>query len=174
MKIVVTWELINLPLIRFGRPASERNDHHAFKGKAVRVYMESTYCPEPLSTHSLDQLLGQKAAVLRTKLNVFGAELRDRFRLREQNLSALASERDQLDADVERVSRLVRYDLREPRDLSPFVQQRAQLYQELRRQTVTCWTDLVPVVRDLLEVWEALEQSRSRSHFLHHARPGTA
>lgn len=134
--------------------------------------MDSSYSDEPLSTHSLDQLLGQKAALLRTKLNVFGAELRDRFRLREQSLAALASERERLEADVERVSRQVRYDLREPRELSPFVQQRAQLEQELRRQTVDCWTDLVPVVRDLLEVWEALEQSSARSLFLHHARPG--
>ncbi len=118
---------------------------------------------DQLSSHSLDQLLGQKAALLRTKLNVLGAELRDRFRLREQNLSALADECERLDADMEQVSRLVRYDLREPRDLSPFVQQRAQLDQELRRQTTACWTDIVPVVRDFLGVWEALEQSRARS-----------
>ena len=136
--------------------------------------MESESSSEELSTHSLDQLLGQKADLLRTKLNVLGAELRDRFRLREQNLSGLAGESERLDADVERVSRLVRYDLREPRDLSPFVQQRAQLDRELRRQTTACWTDIVPVVRDFLDVWEALEQSRARSSFLHHARPGAA
>jgi len=136
--------------------------------------MDSSDSAEPLSTHRLDQLLGQKAAVLRTKLNILGAELRDRFRLREQNLSSLASESGRLIADGERVSRLVRYDLREPRDLSPFVQQRAQLAQELRRQTTACWTDSVPVVRDFLDVWEALEQSRARSLFLHHARPGAA
>lgn len=153
---------------------SERNDHNAFKGQCVLVVMESESSPEALSSHSLDQLLGQKADLLRTKLNVLGAELRDRFRLREQNLSAVAMECERLDADVDRVSRLVRYDLREPRDLSPFVQQRAQLDQELRRQTTACWTDIVPVVRDFLDVWEALEQSRARSLFLHHARPGAA
>ena len=136
--------------------------------------MDASDSDDQLSSHSLDQLLGQKAALLRTKLNVLGAELRDRFRFREQNLSGLAGESERLDADVERVSRLVRYDLREPRDLSPFVQQRAQLDQELRRQTTACWTDIVPVVRDFLEVWEALEQSRARSLFLHHARPGAA
>jgi hypothetical protein len=131
--------------------------------------MESPSVPESTSSHSLDQLLGQKSSLLRTKLDVLGAELRDRFRLREQNLSALAGESEQLDADVERVSRLVRYDLREPRDLGPFQQQRAQLDAELRRQRVDCWQDVVPVIRDFLEVWEALEQARARAIFLNDA-----
>ena len=136
--------------------------------------MESTYSFAPASTHGLDQLLGQKAVLLRTKLNVFGAELRDRFRLRERNLGRIHEEREQVEADQSRVTRLVGYDLREPRDLSPFQQQLAQLDQERRRQAVDCWANIVPVVRDFLDVWEALGQARTRALFLNHAGTGTA
>lgn len=136
--------------------------------------MESTYSFTTSSTHSLDQLLGQKTELLRTKLEVFGAEIRDRFRLRERNSECIQTERERAGADLNRVNLLVGYDLREPRDLAPFHQQLAQLDQEHRRQNTDCWADIVPVVRDFLEVWEALEQARARACFLHHAGTGTA
>jgi hypothetical protein len=124
--------------------------------------------------HGLDRILNQKAGLLRTKLNVLTNELCDRVRLREENLERLAGEREQVEHDLNRIVRLARYDLREPRDLGTFHQQRAQLDAELRRQRVDCWQDVVPVIRDFLEVWEALEQARARAMFLNDAGHGTA
>ena len=95
--------------------------------------------PDPsLSMHGLDLILNQKAGLLRTKLNVLTNELCDRVRLREENLERLAGEREQVEHDLNRIVRLARYDLREPRDLGTFHQQRAQLDAELRRQRVDC------------------------------------
>lgn len=126
------------------------------------------------SMHGLDLILNQRADLLRTKLSVLTNELCDRVRLREQNLERLAGERERVESDLCRVARLARYDLREPRDLGPFHQQRAQLDAELRRQGVDCWQDVVPVIRDFLEVWEALEQARARAIFLNDAGHGAA
>src|ERR1051325_9842992 len=55
-------------------------------------YMPTTKVTED----SLDDFLGQKTNILKTKLEVFATEMFDRFRIRAQNLSRIADDQQHL------------------------------------------------------------------------------
>jgi hypothetical protein len=44
-----------------------------------------------------------------------------------------------------------------------------QLEAQRRDQDVQCWRDVVLVMRDFLDTWDAHEQAKDRSIFLNHA-----
>lgn len=125
------------------------------------------------SPDGLENLLHNKSQILRTKLEVFALEILDRLGHRERNLRRIADTTGQVDDALRRVGRLATYQLRSARELEPLYRQRFQLDQERRSQDTDAWRDFVPVMRDFLEVWEALEQAKSRAAFLNHAGSGT-
>lgn len=134
---------------------------------------ETPFEPAGGSDDGLESLLHNKTRILRTKLEVFGREITDRFGLREQNLQRIADNAGRVDESLRRTARLATYQLRSPREVEPFYRQQFQLELERRSQDTDCWRDIVPVIRDFLEVWEALEQAKSRAIFLNHAGSGT-
>jgi hypothetical protein len=120
----------------------------------------------------LENLIGLKSRILQTKLQVLAAEIGQRWFLRQQNQTLIRDEEERVNQEQVRLSRQVNYQLREPRDLAAFQQQRFRLDQEQRDQETACWKDIVPVLRDFLEVWEAHEQAKARAMFLNHAGSG--
>jgi len=146
---------------------------HSLYGTTVEIANDddSAYPEQPEA--DLEALLGQKSKLLGAKLNVLAAEIHDRLFFWDRNLTRIRENQDHANDSLSRLARLTNYQLREPRDLAPFYQQRFRLEQERRDQDVNCWRDLVPVIRDFLYVWEAHEQARARSIFLKHAGSGT-
>jgi hypothetical protein len=120
----------------------------------------------------LENLIGLKSHILKTKLEVLATEIAQRWFLRQQNQTLIRDEDERVNQEQARLSRQVNYQLREPRDLAAFQQQRFRLDQEQRDQETACWKDIVPVLRDFLEVWEAHEQAKARAMFLNHAGSG--
>ena len=67
---------------------------------------------------------------------------------------------------LEKLDRTARYHLRDHREKEPFYKQMFELEKEKRDQDVTCWNDVVMVMRDFLTTWEAHEQARARARLL--------
>src|SRR5437867_3991576 len=134
--------------------------------------------PDPDRTNgsktALDQLLGGKSRILRTKLDVLALEMRERFRIWDRNLERIDRDKERVTEIAERISRLANYHLRDHREKSELYEELANLEAERRSQDVECWRDIVMVMRDFLGVWEAHEQAKARAIFLDYAGPGTA
>jgi hypothetical protein len=128
--------------------------------------------PTATGNDDLENLIGLKSHILKTKLEVLATEIAQRWFLRQQNQALIGDEGERVNREQARLSRQVNYQLREPRDLTAFQQQRFRLDQEQRDQETACWKDIVPVLRDFLEVWEAHEQAKARAMFLNHAGSG--
>ena len=114
----------------------------------------------------LDRLFDQRTAILRTKLEVFASELLDRLRIRTRNLVAISENHERLNQMVEATSRQANYHFRDHKEKSVFYQLSFDLERQKRSEDVECWRDVADVMKDLLNVWEAMEQAKSRSMFL--------
>ena len=121
----------------------------------------------------LDHLLHGKSRLLRSKLEVLAAEIHTRLALWDRNLTRIDGEKSNVSNLLERSSRLARYHLRDQHDVGQLRDSAAQLESQRRDQDVQCWRDVVLVMRDFLDVWEAHEQAKNRSIFINHAGPGT-
>jgi hypothetical protein len=118
---------------------------------------------------ALDHLLHSKSRILRTKLEVFASEIQARFAMWDRNLDRIGSEKEQVEALLNHSTRLVRYHLREPNDVTRLRESSLQLDAQRREEDIHCWRDVVMVMRDFLDTWEAHEQAKSRSIFINHA-----
>jgi len=125
--------------------------------------------PTDGSKTALDQLLGVKSRVLRTKLEVLSSEMAERLRIWDRNLERIDADKERVTVVMERISRLAEYRLRDHREKSELYEEIFGLETERRSQDVECWRDIVMVMRDFLAVWEAHEQAKARAIFLDHA-----
>jgi len=134
-----------------------------------------TPAPKPTngSKTALDQLLGGKSRILRTKLDVLALEMKERLRIWDRNLERIDHDKERVTELAQRISRLANYHFRDHREKSELSEQLVDLETERRSQDVECWRDIVMVMRDFLAVWEAHEQAKARAIFLDHAGLGT-
>ena len=104
----------------------------------------------------------QRSQILQTKLGILAAQVLERMKIRSENLGAI------LDQEQELADRIMnREGIAEGSpDLDQLRQQRGFLMQEKRSQSVDCWRDLTHVIRDLLNTWEDLEQTKTRDKLL--------
>lgn len=134
--------------------------------------METSYLP-PLNPtpegDNLNQLLNSKSGVLRTKLETLAAEIQTRFAIWNQNLNRLNGEQSDVQKHLDHSTRLARYHLRDPKDVSQLQNSVLKLAEQQRNEDVLCWRDVVMVMRDFLDTWEVHEQAKNRSLFLNHA-----
>src|SRR5262245_7239680 len=124
-------------------------------------------------TGALDNLLHSKSRVLRTKLEVLALEVQARFALWDRNLERIGSEKEQVESLLEQSTRLARYHLLESSEVTRLRDSVLQLDSQRRDEDIQCWRDVVLVMRDFLNSWEAHEQAKSRSIFINHAGTGT-
>lgn len=125
------------------------------------------------SANALDQLLGAKPRILRTKLEVLASEIQARFAMWDRNLDRIADGKGQVEALLDESSRLARYHLRDPNEATRLRESAIQLDSQQRQEDIQCWRDTVQVMRDFLNAWEVHEQARSKAIFLNHATAGT-
>jgi hypothetical protein len=138
----------------------------AEKGDEPRNYAGSP-SESKSANAAVDQLFGQRTFILRTKLEVFTSELFDRLRIRSQNLVNITENQEALRKVLGKMARQVLYNMRPfPTDDSGLYRLVFDLETQKRGEQVECWRDVAQVMKDFLETWEALEQSKSRSIFL--------
>lgn len=112
------------------------------------------------SNDFLDDFIHRRARILNTKLQVILSEILDRFRLKTLNMRSL-------ERDEENVSEMIHpYHINSQQEKSSFYERLLDIHKERREQEVNCWSDLVPVVRDLLNTWDAHQQTQSRAILL--------
>ena len=119
---------------------------------------------------AVDDLLNQKTRILEVKLAVFASAIVERLRVRASNHERIDSNEEQVRQLITTTDRQARYHLREHHDKRVLYETLFNLHAERRTQDTECWRDIMDVMREVLIVWESLEQARSRSIFLDHAR----
>lgn len=131
------------------------------------------YAPTPARADSsadglVDTLLHQKSHIFAKKLDVLAAAMLVRTSLMRENLFLIEAQRARLEDMLLTLDRHARYHMREQREKTVVYQALFALDAERRSQAVECWRDVVLVIRDFLEVWEAHQQSQARARFLEH------
>jgi hypothetical protein len=127
--------------------------------------------PQPQESDSLalDHLLHSKSRILSSKLEVLASEIYARLTMWNRNLARIDDDKAKVEDLLSQFTRLARYHLRDQQDVSRLRDSTLQLEAQRRDQDVQCWRDVVLVMRDFLETWEAHEQAKNRSIFLNHA-----
>lgn len=133
-------------------------------GNAKNAEYEDVPTSDSLS--SIDSLLNQKSHILRVKLEVLAAEIFVRFHLRGENLERISEDQNKAREMLDMLARAADYGWRDHGDKKFFYELQFGLEKQKREQEVECWRDIVLVMRDFLEVWEAHEQAKARSVFL--------
>jgi len=118
------------------------------------------------SSWSLDALINQKSRVLKTKLEVWASAIQERWRIEHRNFDRIDEDRAVLKEMIEKIDRQANYLRREHQEKSILYRKLFELETERRKEEVECWRDVVMVLRDLLYVWDAHEQARSKAIFL--------
>ena len=142
-----------------------KNDPHQF----FQPYFEPTTTPaqEPASRaaatpgdFSIDALVSNRRQILEVKMAVLLAASAKRFAIRKAILESL--QEDELS--------LRNLALTSPGaptvPPSPIDQGLLAIEQQRRDEEASCWRDIIPIMRDVLTTWEALEQTRARAVFL--------
>jgi hypothetical protein len=129
--------------------------------------------PAGASDDSLDDLIHQKSAILGRKLDILAAEIWWRLHISARNLAALADDKALLQDMLNRLDLAANYHRREHQEKGILYRKLFDLETEQRTERVECWRDVVMVMRDFLEVWEAHEQARARAMFIQNVGTGT-
>ena len=111
--------------------------------------------PEPIESLALDHLLHSKSRILRTKLEVLASEIQARFAMWDRNLERIGGEKEQVEALLNQSSRLTRYHLRDLNESTRLRESSLQLDSQRRQEDIQCWRDVVMVMRDFLDAWDA-------------------
>ena len=112
---------------------------------------------------SIDRLVSQRHDLLNSKFDVYAALIQKRLQNRESILDQLLQ--TELQLGNKRTGQQQSLD-RSENSFDDLEQAILQVQAEAREEERICWRDLVPVIRDLLTTWEALEQAKSRATFL--------
>ena len=138
-----------------------------------QIYLSQTTLdpPQPQESDSLalDHLLHSKSRILRSKLEVLASEIYARLTMWNRNLARIDDDKAKVEDLLNQFTRLARYHLRDQQDVGRLRDSTLQLEAQRRDEDVQCWRDVVMVMRDFLESWEAHEQAKNRSIFLNHA-----
>ena len=121
----------------------------------------------------LDHLLHSKSRILRSKLEVLATEIQARLAIWDRNLTRINDDKSTAEGLLSRLAHLTRYHLSDPREQTRLQEAAFHLESQRRAEDVESWRDVVNVMRDFLEVWEAHEQARTRAIFLNHVGPTT-
>jgi hypothetical protein len=120
----------------------------------------------------LDNLLHSKSRILRSKLEVLASEIYARLTMWERSLTRIDGDKHKVEQLLDQFTRLARYHLRDPRDVTRLHDSNLRLEAQRRDEDSQCWRDVVIVMRDFLETWEAHEQAKIRSIFINHVGAG--
>lgn len=118
---------------------------------------------------ALDHLLHSKSRLLRSRLEALASEIFARLTMWNRNLGRIDDDKAKVEDLLNQFTGLARYRLRDQQDVGRLRDSALQLEAQRRDQDVQCWRDVVLVMRDFLDTWDAHEQAKDRSIFLNHA-----
>ncbi len=117
---------------------------------------------------SIENFVHSRTRILNTKLEVLASAIHERLRVRVKNLERIDGNKIHTSEMLIELDRRANYLARQHKEKAPFYEHLFKLEQERRTQDVECWRDVVLVLRDFLEAWEAHEQAKAKAIFLDH------
>jgi hypothetical protein len=128
---------------------------------------QSQTSPE-LKDESLDKFISQRSSILSSKLEVLMHEILARFAIKKKSLNKISEDVEKINDTLQDLSPKAFYiaDSAEKDEFHKLRHKSLDLEKEKRDHDSSCWNDVVPVVRDLLNTWEAHQQSSARAQLL--------
>jgi hypothetical protein len=117
---------------------------------------------------SLDRFIGQRGRILNSKLEVLMQEIWARLAIRNQNIGRLNDDLDKAREAMDALSPRAHYfgDTPEKDAFHRLRESRFELERERREQDVSCWNDVVRVMEELMNTWEAHQQTSARAELM--------
>ena len=121
-----------------------------------------------LKDNSLDEFVGQRSKILKSKLDVLLQEIWIRLGIKSQNLNKLDNDLSKVRSQLSDLSNRSYFhgDTSEREEFQQLRQIRLEMEKEQREQDVSCWNDIVKVMHEVLNTWEAHQQSAARAKLL--------
>ncbi len=121
-----------------------------------------------LKDNSLDEFVGQRSKILKSKLDVLLQEIWVRLGIKSQNLNKLDNDLSKVRSQLSDLSNRAYFhgDTGEREEFQQLRQIRFEMEKEQREQDVSCWNDIVKVMHEVLNTWEAHQQSAARAKLL--------
>ena len=138
----------------------------------AKYYFNNTYAqpqtPSEIKDESIDEFIGQRSRILNSKLEILIQEIQARLAIKNKNSGSLDHDIEKVEDMMHELSPKAHYtnDSAEKDEFNNLKHTSLELEKEKRDQEVSCWNDVVPVMRDLLNTWEAHQQSGARAQLL--------
>lgn len=132
-----------------------------------QYYQSSLPLPE-VKDESLDEFVGQRSRILKSKLDVLMQEIWIRLGIKGNNFQKLETDLSKVHCEMSELSKRAYFhgDTTGKEDLQQLRQTELELEKEKREQDVSCWNDVVKVMHEVLNTWEAHQQSTARAKLL--------
>ena len=137
-----------------------------------KYYINNTHAqslsPTEIKDESLDRFISQRSSILSSKLEILKQEILARFAIKKKNLNKIREDVEKINDNMQKLSPKAFYiiDSAEKNEFHKLNHKSLDMEKEKRDQTASCWNDVVPVMRDLLNTWEAHQQSSARAQLL--------
>jgi hypothetical protein len=130
-------------------------------------YFSSAELPE-IKDESLDEFVGQRSKILKSKLDVLLQEIWIRLGIKSNNFRKLETDLSKVHCEMSELNKRACFhgDTTGKEDLQQLRQTELELKKEKREQDVSCWNDVVKVMHEVLNTWEAHQQSTARVKLL--------
>lgn len=117
---------------------------------------------------SLDKFISQRSGILNSKLEVLLQEIQTRLAIRNKNISGVDNDLNKIREIMEGLGPRAHYlgDNPEKEAFHKIRKNSFELEKERREQDVSCWNDVVKVMQELMNTWEAHEQAIARAKLM--------
>ena len=139
-----------------------------------KYYFNNTYAqvqtqpPSEIKDESLDKFISHRSSILNSKLEILLKEVQARLAVKHRNTISVDNDIEKVKDIMHELSPKAFYinNSTEKDEFHKLKHKSLELEKERRDQEVSCWNDVVPVMRDLLNTWEAHQQSSARAQLL--------
>jgi len=133
-------------------------------------YYKTYSSPEPaeFKDESLDKFISQRSGILSSKLEVLLQEIQARLAIRNKNIAGVDDDLNKVKEIMQALSPRAHYfgDTPEKEEFHKVRENSFELEKERRDQDVSCWNDVVKVMQELMNTWEAHEQTVARAKLM--------
>jgi hypothetical protein len=112
-------------------------------------------------------LFSQRTRILEVKFDFLSEQIIERIEIRRRNLESLLHEEVSIDTKIMSTDGPSASDQNSGTSNLPLYLRLLDVSRERRSQDIDCWRDLVHVFKDILIIWEDLEQSKVRDAMLY-------
>ena len=130
------------------------------KEKSLPVY--------EIRDEEIDKFISQRSNILNSKLQVLFQEIMARLAIKNKNLIKVNDDLNLIKDKMQKLSPQAHYvnDSVEKEEFHKLNHTSFELEKEKREQDVSCWNDVTRVIHELLNTWEAHQQSAARARLM--------